>query len=103
VKGEYLILLAVILIFPLVLSRDRKISMFRHTGALLKSMAVVSALFWVWDIAATARGHWSFNPAYVLGIRLLGLPVEEWLFFLVVSFVSVFTWESTKYFLRGKK
>jgi len=103
VKGEYLILLAAVLFFPLVRSRDRNLSLYRHTGALLKSIGLVCALFWSWDVAATARGHWSFNPEYVLGISLLGVPVEEWLFFIVVAFVSVFTWESTQYFLGRKK
>jgi lycopene cyclase domain-containing protein len=56
----------------------------------------------VWDIIATARGHWSFNPSYVLGLTIAGMPIEEWLFFVVVSFVSVFTWESTKYFMRRR-
>jgi len=102
-KAEYLILLAAVLIFPLVLSRDRNLSLYRHPGALVKSTGIVCALFWIWDVAATARGHWAFNSEYVLGIRLLGVPVEEWLFFVVVAFVSVFTWESTQYFLRRKK
>jgi lycopene cyclase domain-containing protein len=102
-KGEYMIVLVSIALFPLVLSRDRNIGLYDHVGALVKSMAVVCVVFWLWDIVATARGHWSFNPGYVMGCRLLGMPVEEWLFFVVVTFVSVFTWESTKYFVTRKK
>jgi len=33
-------------------------------------------------------------------VNVAGMPIEEWLFFVVVSFVSVFTWEATKYFMR---
>jgi len=101
-KYEYLIVLAAIVIFPAILSRDPKIGIRGNGVALLKAMGTTCAVFWVWDIIATARGHWSFNPSYVLGLTIAGMPIEEWLFFVVVSFVSVFTWESTKYFMRRR-
>ncbi len=102
-KSEYLILLALVVIPPLILSRDRRLGLYRHPGALFKSMAVVCGVFWTWDVIATGRGHWWFNPRYVLGVSFLGIPLEEWLFFVVISFVSIFTWESTKYFLGRRK
>ena len=101
-KYEYLLVLAAIVIFPAILSRDPKIGIRGNGVALLKAMGTTCAVFWVWDIIATARGHWSFNPSYVLGLTIAGMPIEEWLFFVVVSFVSVFTWESTKYFMRRR-
>ena len=101
-KYEYLIVLAAIVICPAILSRDPKIGIRGNWVALLKAMGTTCAVFWVWDIIATARGHWSFNPSYVLGLTIAGMPIEEWLFFVVVSFVSVFTWESTKYFMRRR-
>jgi lycopene cyclase domain-containing protein len=102
---EYLILLGVILIFPLILSFDAHLRLYHHQRALLLAVSGMCLPFWLWDVAATWRGHWSFNPAYVLGFRILGMPVEEWLFFPVVGFVSIFTWESVKYFrsLAGHK
>ena len=99
-KSEYLIVLAAIVLFPAILSRDPKIGIRGNWKPLVKAMGITCALFWAWDIIATARGHWSFNPAYVLGVNIAGMPIEEWLFFVVVSFVSVFTWEATKYFMR---
>jgi lycopene cyclase domain-containing protein len=102
-RGEYLILLAAILLVPLALSFDRNIRLYQHAGSLLKALLVVSGPFWIWDLVVTARGHWTFNEQYVLGITLLGMPVEEWLFFPVVAFVSIFTWESVKYFVRRNR
>lgn len=99
---EYLLLLVCIAFFPVLLSRDPNIGLYRHWKPLWKSILIVSAVFWVWDVIATARGHWSFNPRFVLGVSILGMPLEEWLFFIVVVFVSIFTWESTKYFMRKK-
>lgn len=101
-RGEYLILLGAIIAFPLVLSFDRKLRLYQHPRALVLALACMSVPFWFWDVVATARGHWSFNPLYTLGPNLLGMPAEEWLFFPVVGFVSVFTWESVKYFLTQR-
>ena len=100
---EYFIVLGLVLIFPLVLSVDRKLGIYRHPRALFGAIAAVSLPFWVWDVIVTSRGHWSFNPAYTVGWNLLGLPVEEWLFFPVVAFVSIFTWESAKYFRKEQR
>jgi lycopene cyclase domain-containing protein len=99
---EYAAVLAATLFFPLILSRDPELGLYRHAGALALTLAAVAVPYWIWDVVATARGHWSFNPEYTLGAGILGMPVEEWLFFLVVPFVAIFTWESTKYFLRRR-
>jgi len=100
---EYALVLFCIIIGPLLLSRDKKLNLYGHSAALAKSIGIVCVTFWVWDVVATARQHWWFNDAYVLGPRLLGMPIEEWLFFVVLSFVSIFTWESTKYFLKRRR
>lgn len=102
-KAEYCIVLGLVLLFPLLLSFDRKLGLYQHWRSLLKTILLVCLPFWSWDIVATGRGHWSFNPEYVIGVAFLGLPVEEWVFFVVVVFVSIFTWESTKYFLRRSR
>jgi lycopene cyclase domain-containing protein len=101
-RFEYALVLLFVLVFPLVLSFDRKLPLRRHPGALAKAIGGVAIPFWIWDLIATARGHWSFNEQYVAGAWLLGMPLEEWLFFLIVPFVSIFTWESTKYFLQRR-
>ena len=99
---EYLLLLLLIVGVPAVLSRDPNLDLVRYPVQLVGSVATVSLLFWVWDVVAASRGHWFWNPAYVLGITILGLPLEEWLFFPVISFVSIFTWESVRYFLKRR-
>lgn len=95
-KTEYLIVLCAILIFPFFLSLLMRIRMYRHPGALIRSIGSVCAVYWFWDVLATARGHWSFNPDFVLGTRIAGMPVEEWLFFIVITFVAIFTYEAVR-------
>jgi lycopene beta-cyclase len=102
-RTEYFILLGAIIVFPLLLSRDSKLGIYKDPGALWFAVFGMSLPLWIWDIAAVARGHWWFNEQYIIGIQWLGLPLEEWLFFPIVGFVSVFTWESTKYFLGRSK
>ena len=47
----------------------------------------------IWDILV-AGSHWRFNTAYTLDLRLLGLPIGEWLFFLTVPFGCLLVWET---------
>lgn len=40
----------------------------------------------IWDnIAMNIQEIWFFNPDKILGIWIAGLPLEEWLFFFLVS------------------
>ena len=102
-KWEYLLVLGLVLFFPLVLSIRMRLGLFRRWRPLVGSIGATTALFVAWDAIVTARGHWEFNPEYVLGAAFLGLPVEEWLFFIVIGFVSVFTLEAVRQkFPEGK-
>ena len=47
----------------------------------------------IWDVLVTSS-HWRFNTAYTLDFRLLGLPIEEWLFFITVPFGCLLVWET---------
>jgi len=99
---EYLLVLAAILAFPLILSVVLPLRMYKHPGALLRAIAIVCVVYWTWDVLVTSRGHWSFNPSFVLGFRFLGMPLEEWLFFVVIAFVSVFTYEAVRLVVRKR-
>jgi len=48
-------------------------------------------LFIIWDIIFTKNGVWGFNNEYLLGINLLELPIEEWLFFIFIPYACIFT------------
>ena len=47
----------------------------------------------IWDALVTGS-HWQFNTAYTLDFRLVGLPIEEWLFFITVPFGCLLVWET---------
>ncbi|WKZ27371.1 MAG: lycopene cyclase domain-containing protein [Candidatus Paceibacterota bacterium] len=54
----------------------------------------------IWDIWATRHGRkdsgwlWQFNFNETLGIKFLGLPIEEYMFYIFASLYIVFTWEA---------
>ena len=53
-------------------------------------MIIPALLYIVWDIYFTTKGVWSFNEAYITGIKLYNLPLEEVLFFFIVPYCCVF-------------
>ncbi len=53
-------------------------------------MIIPALLYIVWDAYFTKLGVWSFNEAYITGIKFFGLPLEEILFFFVVPYCCVF-------------
>lgn len=86
----YLLLLICSLFFPLALSFDRKVAFYRYWPLLIPSLLITGAFFVVFDIWFAKRAIWGFNPIYHSGIVLAGLPLEEWLFFIVIPYASIF-------------
>ena len=72
-------------------SFDRRIQFHKHFLNFFKASVLVAVPFIVWDIWFTRKGIWWFNFDYTLGIKLAGLPLEEWLFFICIPFSCVFT------------
>ncbi|MCX7878666.1 MAG: lycopene cyclase domain-containing protein [Ignavibacteria bacterium] len=99
-KSEYFIVLICCIIVPLMKSFSREINFYRNPASLVISIALPFFIFILWDIYATSRGHWDFNPDYITGYRIYNLPIEEVLFFIVIPFCGLFTWEVVKYFYK---
>jgi lycopene cyclase domain-containing protein len=83
--------------FPLAASFERRIGFHRQWRGLFIGIAVMMAVFIPWDGVFTARGVWGFSPRYTLGIDLLGLPIEEWLFFICIPYSCVYLYEVMRY------
>jgi len=96
----YLIILTASIAAPLALSFDKKVQYFKNLKYILPAILVTAILFWIWDVRFTASGVWSFNPDYVIGKNILGMPIEEWLFFIVIPYCCVFIYEVLKFYLK---
>lgn len=67
---------------------------------LLPAMLLTSAIFIPWDVYFTHAGIWGFNDEYLLGLKLWGLPIEEVLFFFVIPYICLFSYEVLNYFVK---
>lgn len=84
-----LILLGTITV-PLALSFDRRVRFYRQWKYLFPALAIVGLFYILFDIILTRYGVWGFNPEYHSNWVIAGLPVEEWLFFILVPYASIF-------------
>ncbi len=96
----YLIILALSLLYPLAQSFEKRIYMYRKFRFILPGILATGVVYILWDIWFTAEGVWGFNPNYTLDLYILGLPLEEWLFFLVVPYCCIFLYEVLRYFVK---
>ena len=99
---NYLLLDILIIIFPLLLSFKWKFAYYRYYKTLFPAIAIVATGYIIWDAIVTARGDWSFNYTYLSGITIVGLPLEEILFFIVVPYSCIFIYENLEFFFPDK-
>jgi lycopene cyclase domain-containing protein len=99
-KVEYIIVLTAVFIIPFIYSFSRKLDFYKYPARILLAIGIPFAVFIVWDWIAVSRGHWSFNEKYITGIKIINLPVEEILFFIIIPFCALFSWEVVKFFMR---
>lgn len=93
----YLLVNFFTIIICFIFSFDRRIRFDRFFKAFGLAALITAVPFIAWDVWFTDVGVWWFDTRYTLGIRLAGLPVEEWLFFICIPFSCTFT-----YFCLGK-
>jgi lycopene cyclase domain-containing protein len=97
----YAVLLLASVSIPLIRSFEHRIAFYSRWPELFTGILVMMLLFIPWDVAFTRMGVWYFNNEYITGIYLLNLPLEEWLFFVIITYCCVFIYEVLKYFLPG--
>lgn len=78
-------------IIPFLFSFHPRLQFYRKWKQLFVGILVMMAIFIPWDIVFTENGIWGFNPDYLIGIDFLGLPIEEWLFFICIPYACIFT------------
>lgn len=96
----YLIILIATIVIPLALSFDKKVQYYKNLKYIFPAILITAVIFIAWDINFAQANIWSFNSEYTLGKDIKGLPIEEWLFFIVVPYACVFIYEVLKYYLK---
>lgn len=93
----YLGVLTVCLASALWLEPLFRLGVLRRWRRVLLTLVPVVAVFVIWDVAAIAAGHWSYDSRQVAGVMLPGrLPLEELLFFLVVPVCAILGFEAVR-------
>lgn len=87
----YLVINFLTVIICFIFSFDKRIQFHKQFPAFFKASILVAIPFIVWDIIFTQTGVWWFNNTYTIGVRVFGLPIEEWLFFICIPFSCLFT------------
>jgi lycopene cyclase domain-containing protein len=96
----YLYVLLLSLAYPLSQSFEHRLKYATKWKALFPGLLITAAFFLIWDEIFTQRGVWGFNPDYLVGWYIGHMPIEEWMFFIMVPFASVFIYECVLYFLK---
>ncbi len=95
-RYTYLFLNLITIVGPLALSFDKKVAFYKSIPFFLKSMFITSSLYIIWDIFFTKFAVWKFNTPYLIDTFLINLPIEEYIFFLVVPYACLFIYECLK-------
>ncbi|WP_027388780.1 lycopene cyclase domain-containing protein [Chryseobacterium gregarium] len=96
----YLLINFFTVIICFIFSFHHKLKFSRHFGAFLKASFIVALVFIIWDAWFTGIGVWWFNDRYLVGVRILDLPIEEILFFFCIPFSCIFTYFCLNKFFR---
>jgi lycopene cyclase domain-containing protein len=98
-KYWYLCVNLGVILFPFLLSFDKRVHFYRKWQFVLPAVLANAAFFIPWDAYYTHIGVWGFNDRYFEG-TLLGLPYGEWLFFITVPYACVFAHECLTEYIR---
>ena len=102
-KYFYFIVLFIAAIYPLLQSFERRLKFYRTWIYLLPSLFVMMIIHIPIDIFFTKIGIWEFNNELIYGSFILNLPIEEWLFFIIIPFACLFIYRVLKYFFTIPK
>jgi lycopene cyclase domain-containing protein len=99
-KYTYLLIDLLTILFPLLLSFDKNVAFRKSWKYLWQGILITGLVFLFWDVIFTLDHVWSFNPKYIIGINILGLPLEEMLFFVTVPFACTFIYACLNHYLK---
>lgn len=86
---EYVIILIILFLVALFFQRKYKLIVYKNQKQAISVITTFFLLGVIWDYIGVYRGHWIFPGNGLIGPRIAGLPIEEFLFFLIIPYVSL--------------
>jgi len=96
-KFSYFAMLAFTVVGSFWLEVIFKVGVLRRIKRAALSILPVASIFLTWDYYAVSSGHWFFDKSQVVGIYgPSGIPLEEFLFFIIVPLAGLMTIEAVR-------
>ena len=76
----------------------KRMHFIRYWKPFFAAILIVGLFFIAWDVYFTHEDVWGFNDQYLIGLRIFKMPLEEYLFFLLIPYASVFIHYALEYF-----
>ncbi|MEI8130053.1 MAG: lycopene cyclase domain-containing protein [bacterium] len=86
---EYLLILVIFVSVGLFIQLKYKLKIYENKIQAIHVMLTMFLFGLAWDYFATYRHHWIFPGNGLIGIRIFGLPIEEFLFFLIAPYIAL--------------
>ncbi len=83
---EYLTILIALGLFAFMLEKTHSVHLFKNRKERLEITGLFFAIGVAWDSFAIWRGHWLFPAGKNLGIVIGLMPLEEYLFILIIPY-----------------
>jgi lycopene cyclase domain-containing protein len=99
-KYLYLIINIASFLVPFLASFYPKHPFYKNWKNYFKANLIVAVFFIIWDVFFTKIGVWGFNDRYLLGLKLINIPIEEVLFFFCIPYSSLFVYFSLNYLVK---
>jgi len=100
---EYLIIEICIFLIVFITQKRCKIKLFKNKLHLIAIFASTLIIGGIWDNYAVWRGHWFYPGKGILGIFLGYIPLEDYIFIIVVTYAILVGYKYYEKYLVEKK
>ncbi len=99
----YYLFTDVLLVFILIITVTKDKSILKNWILTLPGMIFTSIILAMMDNRFLENGIISINDAYILGVTVWNIPIEQWLYYFLLSISSVFIFKTVKLNIDNKK